>query len=109
MKIDFDLLEGFEWDKGNLKHIKKHDVEFSECEEVFINKPSIVNEDEYHSQMEERFRIYGQTNEKRALMLIFTIRNDKIRVISARDQNKRERRDYKNLFKNLEFLKGSKI
>lgn len=101
--MDFDLskTDGFDWDKWNLGHIEKHGVNYRECEEVFFNKPLIVNEDETHSQTEERFRVYGQTNKKRLLLMIFTIRNNgqsstmyKIRVISARDQNKKERREY---------------
>ena len=94
MLIDLSKLEGFEWDNGNLEHIKKHRVDYRECEESFLNKPLIVNEDETHSQTESRFRVYGQTNKKRLIMIIFTIRNNKLRVISIRDQNKKERREY---------------
>ena len=94
MKIDLKALEGFEWDKGNLGHIRKHDVDYRECEETFLNKPLIVNEDETHSQAEERFRVYGQTNKNRLLFMIFTIRNNKLRVISARDQSKKERKEF---------------
>lgn len=102
--MDFDLskLEGFEWDKGNLEHIKKHKVLYTECEEIFSNKPFIVNRDEAHSQAEERFRVFGQTNKSRLLTVIFTIRENeqsssskKIRVISARNQNKKERKEFK--------------
>ncbi len=92
--FDVSKIVGFEWDKGNFEHIKKHNINYRECEEVFVNKPLIVNEDETHSQTEERFRVYGQTNKKRLIFLIFTIRNNKIRVISARDQDKKERREF---------------
>ncbi len=94
MSFDFSKIEGFEWDQGNLEHIKKHEVGYNECEEIVINQPLIVNEDVVHSQIEERFRVYGQTNNKRLLLIILTIRSNKIRVISARDQNKKERREY---------------
>lgn len=93
-RFDFSKIGGFDWDKGNLEHIRKHGVSYRECEQTFFNKPAIVNEDETHSQREERFRIYGQTDRKRLLFLIFTIRNNKIRVISARDQNKKERKEF---------------
>lgn len=93
----FSKIEGFEWDKGNLEHIKKHGVSYRECEQTFFNKPVIVNEDKTHSQTEERFRIYGQTNRKRLLFLIFTLRNNKIRVVSARDQNKKERKEFQEV------------
>lgn len=95
MEIDFELLEGFEWDEANLKHISKHNVVYSECEQVYGNKPNSINEDlEHSSKKEMRFQILGQTDKGRKLFLSFTIRNKKIRVISARDQNKKERRDY---------------
>lgn len=94
MEIDFSVLEGFEWNKGNLEHIKKHNVDYKECEEVFLNKPLVITEDETHSQGEERFRVYGQTNKNRTLIMIFTIRKKKIRVISARNQNNKERKEF---------------
>lgn len=97
MTIDWNSLEGFEWDKGNLEHIKKHMVEAVECEGIFFNRPLILNEDESHSQTEERFRAYGQTNSGKLLFIIFTIRNNKIRVVSARDQNKKERKEFQEI------------
>lgn len=94
MFFDLSKVEGFEWDSGNLEHIKKHDVNYRECEDAFLNKPFIVNEDETHSQTEERFRAYGQTNRGRFIFIIFTIRNNRIRVISSRSQNKKERKEF---------------
>lgn len=93
---DFDLskIDGFEWDSSNLEHVKRHKVDYRECEETFLNEPLTVNEDETHSQTEERFRVYGQTNKRRLIFVIFTIRDSKIRVISARDQNKKERKEF---------------
>ena len=95
MKTDFNTLDGFEWDEGNLEHIKKHNVEAPECEEMFFNLPLLINEDpEHSSKTEMRFEVLGQTNERRKLFLVFTIRNKKIRIISTRDQNQKERREY---------------
>lgn len=90
MKIDFSKLDGFEWDNGNLGHIKKHNVDYRECEEAFLNKPLIVFVDEEHSAMEKRYKIFGVTTVRRKLALAITIRNNKIRVVMARDQNKKE-------------------
>ncbi|MBI2337905.1 BrnT family toxin [Candidatus Daviesbacteria bacterium] len=95
--FDFSKLGGFEWDKGNLEHIKKHNINYKECEEAFLNKPLIVNEDETHSQKEERFRVYGRTNKNKLLFMIFTVRSNKIRVISARNQNKKERIEFQEV------------
>lgn len=97
MQLGFDLskIEGFEWDTGNLGHIQKHNVNYRECEEVFFNKQLVINKDQSHSQGEERFRVYGKTNIGRLLFIIITIRNNKIRIISCRDQNKKERKEFK--------------
>ncbi len=84
----------FEWDNGNLEHIKKHKAEHDECEDVFFDNP-LYFADEKHSEKEDRFLGYGLTNGNRLLMVVFTIRNDKIRVVSARDQHKKEREIYK--------------
>jgi uncharacterized DUF497 family protein len=93
-----DLLSqctGFEWDKYNSEKIKtKHDVTPVECEQVFFNLPLIAGSDEKHSQSETRFYVLGQTDTARPLFLVFTVRGEKLRVISARDMNKKERRVY---------------
>lgn len=85
----------FEWDFGNIdKNYKKHDVSNQEAEEVFNNKPIILFSDTKHSQSEIRYLVWGQTNNQRKLAIIFTSRNNQIRIISARDMNKKERRRY---------------
>jgi hypothetical protein len=84
---------GFEWDKHNSEKINtKHAVTTVECEQIFFNQPLIGGIDEKHSQTENRFYVLGQTDSARLLFLIFTVRGDKVRVISARDMNKKERR-----------------
>jgi len=83
----------FDWDPGNVeKNWQKHKVHFKEAEEVFFNKLLIILEDIKHSQKENRFIALGITNENRNLYIVFTIRNKKIRIISARNQSKSERR-----------------
>lgn len=85
----------FDWDEGNVeKNWKKHNVHQKEAEEVFINKHLKIFSDLAHSKVEDRFVAYGATNLSRKLTLVFTIRNQKIRIISARNQNKKERRVY---------------
>jgi len=85
----------FDWDEGNSdKNWKKHRVSKTECEEVFFNQPFVTQKDTAHSQKEERFYILGKTNSKRELFLSFTLRKEKIRVISARDMSKKERSIY---------------
>jgi uncharacterized DUF497 family protein len=83
--------KGFEWDKGNItKNQDQHDVSTYECEEIFFNKPLIVKRDRGHSKQENRYYVLGQTNMNRLLFAVFTVRNQKIRIISARDMTDSE-------------------
>lgn len=86
---------GFQWDKGNSeKNWEKHKVTKNECEQVFFNLPFLVEEDTEHSISEKRWYILGQTDSRRFLFIVFTIRDQLIRVISARDMNKKEKEIY---------------
>jgi uncharacterized DUF497 family protein len=90
-----DSCDGFEWDKGNTtKNLIKHQVTWNEIEEIFLNKPLLIKSDEKHSQAEIRYWALGKTNLNRMLFISFTVRAHKIRAISAREQNKRERNAY---------------
>ena len=97
---DTDLLSkctGFDWDEGNLeKNWISHNVTAAECEQIFFNLPLVVADDVKHSQKENRFYVLGQTDAGRLLFLIFTIRRTLIRVISARDMNRKERKVYQS-------------
>lgn len=88
-------IDGFDWDEGNQeKNWKRHKVHAAECEEMFFNKSFLIHVDRMHSKTEQRFHALGQTDKKRRLFVAFTMRRNKIRVISARDQSDRERREY---------------
>ena len=87
--------EGFDWDEGNVtKNWESHRVTQQEAEQVFFNRPLIVTDDVKHSRTERRYYVLGQTDEDRALFVAFTVRGERIRVISARDMSRRERRVY---------------
>jgi len=89
--------KGFQWDEGNRdKNWYLHQVSNSECEELFFNLPLIIVRDTKHSQTEQRYYALGQTAANRWLFIAFTIRDDLIRVISARDMNQKESRKYAN-------------
>jgi len=91
-------LTGFEWDGGNLtKNWESHQVSALECEQVFFNRPLVALPDERHSESEPRFYALGQTDSGRRLFIVFTARNDLIRVISARDMSRKERIIYEGL------------
>ena len=89
------LCTGFQWDDGNAaKNWALHRVAWTECEQVFFNRPVLVTTDERHSGQEARFAALGRTSAERHLAVVFTIRGTLIRVISARDMSRRERRVY---------------
>jgi len=86
---------GFEWDKGNIdKNRIKHKVSSSECEQNFFNHPLLIQDDILHSKTEKRYYALGKTGTNRSLFVVFTVRNNLIRVISARDMSRKERKVY---------------
>lgn len=88
-------IEEFDWDEGNkFKNKLKHNVSFKEAEQVFFDKKSVQFDDIKHSQTEQRVIIIGLTKKKRCLHISFTIRFGKVRIISARDADKKERQYY---------------
>lgn len=88
----------FNWDQANLeKNWRKHQVYFKEVEEIFFNQPLRILRDKKHSQKEDRFIALGVTNKKRKLYIVFTIRKQQIRVISARTQSRKERGLYEKV------------
>lgn len=81
----------FEWDKNNQdKNYNKHKVRTTEAEEVFFDRNRKLAKDFLHSQNEARYLVIGKTKQHRKLYIVFTIRKNKLRIISARDLNIRE-------------------
>ena len=86
---------GFDWDKANLhKNWEKHQVSPFECEQVFFNRPLVVHVSQGRTADEERFYSLGKTDSERMLFLVFTMRGNQIRVISARPMSREERKEY---------------
>ncbi len=86
---------GFEWDDGNRdKNWRKHRVTDSECEQLFFNELLIALEDVAHSRSEPRLYALGQSDAGRLLFVVFAIRDELVRVISARDMTRQETRRY---------------
>lgn len=95
--IVLENVTGFEWDAGNeRKNQDKHGVSKSESEQVFFNAPLLLLNDMKHSEQEVRFHALGKTDEARLLHITFTIRADKLRVISARPMHRKEKKHYEN-------------
>lgn len=80
----------FEWDEGNTDKNKKHGVDNTEAEEAFFDKKLKIFPDTTHSLLENRFILLGKTKKQRLLFIVFTKRKNKIRIVSARDINKKE-------------------
>lgn len=97
MHKEYSVFTEFEWDDGTRDKNLKHGVENWECEQIFFNEPLIILDDPKHSIAEERFAAFGKTDEGRRLMVVFTMRGKKLRVISARDMNKKERLFYEKI------------
>ena len=100
MRLDVRIAncERFEWDEGNLNKLwERHRVSASEFEQIFFHEPLVAVPDEKHSDKKERFYALGHTDTGRPLFVVFAIRNNLIRPISARDMNRRERKEYEAL------------
>lgn len=95
--INWKQISGFDWDAGNeRKSLEKHSVSRFEAEQVFFNLPLLVLSDQKHSQDEVRYHALGKSDDGRLLHITFTLRSDNtlIRVISARDMHRKERKVY---------------
>jgi uncharacterized DUF497 family protein len=93
----FKDIDGFEWDKWNKeKSWLKHNIIYKEAEEVFDDDYAYTSEDIKHSQIEKRYQVLGVSKINNKLVIVFTIRKTKIRIISARVMNKNEKIKYEN-------------
>jgi len=85
----------FEWDENKATtNLSKHGVDFDEAKTVFDDPLFIEFYDPDHSDMEPRYLIVGCSNQGRLLIVSFTERRSKIRIISARKATKPESKDY---------------
>ena len=85
----------FEWDQRKAaSNRKKHRVTFEEAVTVFGDPLGAIFEDVTHSEKEHREIIVGHSAERRLLLVSFTEREGRIRIISARRATPRERKDY---------------
>jgi len=99
----FAGLEGFEWDAGNSeKTWQRHEVRQVEAEEALLNRPFVLDLDVKHSRDEPRYIALGRTDTHRLLTVVFTVRGKRIRAISARPMNKKEREIHEQTQANAE-------
>ena len=85
----------FEWHDNKARiNLRKHGVSFEEASTIFRDPLALTIPDPLHSQEEDRFISLGESNRRRLLVVVFTQRRDKIRIVSARLATRRERKDY---------------
>ena len=85
----------FEWDPAKAElNLKEHGVSFDEATTVFRDTLSITISDPDHSDSEDRFIDIGMSHRMQLLVVSYTERKDKIRIISARRATRAERKNY---------------
>jgi uncharacterized DUF497 family protein len=86
----------FEWDEAKEQiNIEKHGIDFSTAALVFGDENRIEFFDERHSTEEDRYITIGSINGMlTVIMVVYTDREDTIRIISARKANEAERKVY---------------
>ena len=87
----------FEWDPQKAEEsLRDHGVAFPEAQTVFGDPLEITIPDPDHSEGEFRFLSLGRSEADRLLIVSYTERGSRIRIISAREATPRERRDYES-------------
>ena len=85
----------FEWDENKEKsNLRKHKIGFDEAETVFSDAFSVTISDPDHLIEENRFIDIGMSNKTRVLVVVYTEREERIRIISARKAKRAERKIY---------------
>ena len=85
----------FEWDENKQSaNISKHGIKFTEAKTVFNDPLYIDFFDPDHSDNENRYIIFGISEQHRLLAVSYTERNSIIRIISARSATRSERESY---------------
>lgn len=87
----------FEWDTAKaIENASKHGVEFTEAMTVFGDPLEVVIPDPDHSIGERQFLSVGLSSAGRLLVVAYTERQQRIRLISAREATARERKNYES-------------
>ncbi len=85
----------FDWDQWNIqKNETKHGISSLEAESTFYDKNLVIFKDIKHSTNEDRLIAYGKSAYNNIIMIAFTVRNEKIRIISARKASRKEKNIY---------------
>lgn len=85
----------FEWDSDKAhSNVEKHGIAFAEAMTVFGDPLELTIPDPDHSVGEARFLSLGRSAQGRLLVVSYTEREGRIRLISAREAEPRERKSY---------------
>ncbi|MBZ5619944.1 MAG: BrnT family toxin [Acidobacteriia bacterium] len=87
-----DGLRGFDWDLHNVGHIARHGVNSTEVEEAFERPHAIIPAKDVGG--EKRWKLFGTSSAGQYLVVVFTIRDERLRPVTAHPMNQRERRIY---------------
>jgi uncharacterized DUF497 family protein len=87
-----DGARGFDWDLHNVGHVVRHGVQPAEVEEAVERAHVIIPAKDMHG--ENRWKLFGRSAAGRYLVVVFTIRDDRLRPVTAHTMNQRERRIY---------------
>ena len=84
-----------EWDpRKAASNLRKHGVSFNAAATVFQDAFSLTGDDPDHSLSEERFVTFGVSSIDRLLVVSHVVRGERIRIISARQATRAERKLY---------------
>lgn len=95
--MDFSDLEGFDWDMGNIGKIESR-LDLATVEFAFQGRPYVAHDGRHSQKGDDRFLLVNRVGD-RFVFAAFTLRNLKIRVVSARFMRRREIKRYENWFK----------
>jgi len=85
----------FQWDHRKARsNLRKHGVSFEEALTALFDPRQIAFYDPDHSDEEDREILLGHSNQGRLLVVVYTLRDESIRLISARTANRQEQQDY---------------
>jgi uncharacterized DUF497 family protein len=88
----FGNVSGFDWDVHNVGHVARHRVEPAEVEEAFERSHVIIPARE--ADGENRWKLLGRSAAGRYLVVVFTIRHERLRPVTAHTMNQKERKIY---------------
>ena len=87
----------FEWDDNKAEsNVLKHGISFEEAVTVFADPYLLFTEDSEHSEGEQREWAIGEVEDGSIVVVVFTMRGERVRIISARKATKRQCQQYES-------------